>query len=84
MNYKAILFFLGIFSLVVSIFSILNILYTIYFDFFIDLNSYLLTFIISILIGLLFCFIGYKNHQNISLSEQILFILLSFLFLHLY
>ena len=33
MNYKSILFFLGIFSLLVSVLSILNILYTIYFDF---------------------------------------------------
>ena len=47
MNYKGILFFLGIYSLLVSVFSVLNILYSIYFDFIIDLNSYLLTFIIS-------------------------------------
>tara|TARA_Y100000590_G_C15716067_1_gene1011945 strand:- start:1514 stop:2935 length:1422 start_codon:yes stop_codon:yes gene_type:complete len=83
MNYKNIIYFLGVYSFIISAFSILNILYSFYFDFFLGLNSYLLTFIISILIGLLFCFIGYKNHQNISLSEQILFILLSFLFLPL-
>ena len=79
MNYKAILFFLGIFSLVVSIFSILNILYTIYFDFFIDLNSYLITLFISLLIGALFCYIGYKEKKDITLTNQIFFILLSFI-----
>jgi len=47
MNYKSILFFLGIFSLLISLFSVLNILYSIYFDFIIDLNSYLITFLIS-------------------------------------
>ena len=83
MNYKGIIFFLGVFLFIISAFSILNILYSFYFDFFLGLNSYLITFIISILVGSLFCFIGYKNHQNISLSEQIIFILLSFLFLPL-
>ena len=83
MNYKSIIYFLGIYSFIVSAFSILNILYSFYFDFFLGLNSYLITFIISIFIGSIFCFIGYKNHQNISLSGQIIFILLSFLFLPL-
>ena len=47
MNCKSILFFLGINSLIVSFFSILNILYSIYFDFVLDQNSYLVTFIIA-------------------------------------
>ena len=79
MNYKSIFFFLGLFSLIVSLFSILNILYAVYFDFIIDLNSYLITFAISIFIGSLFCFIGKKYSKNISLPEQIIFIVLSFI-----
>ena len=50
MNYKSILFFLGIYSFLVSCFAILNILYSIYFDYILGLNSYLITFIISALI----------------------------------
>ena len=78
MNYKSVLFFLGIYSLLVSFFSILNILYSIYFDFILDLNSYSITFIISLAIGSLFCYIGRHFSKNISLTDQITFIVLSF------
>ena len=78
MNYKGILFFLGIFSLLVSIFSIFNIFYSIYFDFIIGLDSYLITFSISTIIGFLFCYLGRNHNKDISLADQIFFILLSF------
>ncbi len=83
MNYKGILFFLGIYSLFVSFFSILNILYSIYFNFILDLNSYVITLIISLVAGSLFCFVGRGHHKNISLSDQITFIILSFLLIPL-
>ncbi len=79
MNYKGILFFLGIYSLFVSVFSILNILYSIYFNFVLDVNSYIITFIISLILGFLFCFIGKKYQKDISLTDQIAFIILSFI-----
>ena len=83
MNYKSILFFLGIYSLLVSLLSILNILYSIYFDFIIDLNSYLITFLISLTIGSLFCYMGRNFSNTISLTEQIIFIVLSFILIPL-
>ena len=83
MNYKGILFFLGIFSLLVSFFSILNILYSIYFDFIIGLNSYLITFLISLIIGLLFYYIGRNYKKDIALTDQIIFILFSFILIPL-
>ena len=83
MNYKSILFFLGIYSLFVSFFSILNILYSIYFDSTLGLNSYLITLLISFVIGMLFYFVGRQHSKNLSLSEQILFIVLSFIFIPL-
>ena len=79
MNYKAILFFLGIYSLLISLLSVLNILYSIYFDFIIGINSYLLTFFISLSIGILFYYVGRNNTKNIILTDQIIFILLSFI-----
>ena len=81
MNYKSILFFLGIYSLLVSIFSILNIFYSIYFDFAIGLNSYLLTFSISLIFGLLFYYLGYNHSKDISLIDQIISIILIFIFI---
>ena len=83
MNYKGILFFLGINSLFVSFFSFLNILYSIYFDFVLDLNSYIISLVISLVIGIVFCLLGQKYSKNISLSDQILLIILSFAFIPL-
>ena len=79
MNYKAILFFLGIYSLLVSVFSILNILYSIYFDFIIDLDSYLITFLISLIIGSSFYYVGQAHSKDITLTDQIIFVVLSFI-----
>ena len=81
MNYKSILFFLGIFSFLISLFSILNIFYSLYFEFIIGLNSYLLTLFSSLLIGLIFCYIGKNHRKNIALTDQIAFIILSFIFI---
>ena len=78
MNYKGILFFLGIYSLLVSLFSIFNIFYSIYFDFIIGLDSYLITFSISTIIGFLFCNVGRNHNKDITLADQIIFILLCF------
>jgi len=79
MNYKSILFFLGISSLLVSLFSVLNILYSIYFDFIIDLDSYLITFLISLTIGSSFCYVGRNHSKDINLTDQIIFVVLSFI-----
>ena len=78
MNYKGILFFLGVYFIFFSFFSILNILYSFYFDFIIDLNSYLITFVLSLLLGSLFYYIGRNHNKDISLTDQIILILLSF------
>ena len=83
MNYKGILFFFGIYSLFVSFFSILNILYSIYFNFILDLNSYVITLIISSIIGSSFCFVGRGHNKNISPRDQIVLIILSFVFIPL-
>ena len=71
MNYKSILFFLGFNLLFFSIFPFLNIIYSIYFDFLLSINDYILTLVISLSLGLLFLFIGYKNKNDILLTEQI-------------
>ena len=81
MNYKGILFFVGIYSLFVSLFSILNILYSIYLNFILDINSYLISLILSLVIGSLFCFVGRAHNKNISLSDQITLIILGFIFI---
>tara|TARA_Y100000590_G_scaffold453325_1_gene598167 strand:+ start:9919 stop:11340 length:1422 start_codon:yes stop_codon:yes gene_type:complete len=79
MNFRSILFYLGIYSLLVSLFSILNIFYSVYFEFIIGINSYIITFIVSFFLGSIFYLIGRKHSKNINLIDQIIFILLSFI-----
>ena len=83
MNYKGILFYLGIYSLFISFFSFLNILYSIYFNFIIDINAYVISLIVSLFVGSLFCFVGRRYSKNISLSDQIVLIILGFVFMPL-
>ncbi len=79
MNYKSILFFLGIYSLLISLFSVLNIFYSIYFEFIIGINSYLTTLVISFLLGVLFIFIGRNYFRDINLLDQIIFIFIAYI-----
>tara|TARA_B100000029_G_scaffold82915_2_gene73925 strand:- start:5750 stop:7171 length:1422 start_codon:yes stop_codon:yes gene_type:complete len=81
MNYKGISFFLGIYSLFISFFSFLNILYSNYFNFVLDLDSYIVTLVISLIIGCTFCLLGKNNSKNITISDQIILIVLSYIFL---
>ena len=83
MNYKSILFFLGIFSLLVAFFSFLNIIYSVYFNFSLDLTSYVFTLILSLFLGSLFSYIGYKHHKDLSINTQIGFIVISFTYIPL-
>ena len=83
MNFKGILFFLGIYCLFVSFFSFLNILYSIYFNFILGLNIYVISLIISLVVGSLFCLIGRKYSKNITLTDQIVLIILSFMLMPL-
>ena len=83
MNVKGIIFFLGISSLIISFFSFLNILYSIYFNFNLDLNSYIITLTFSLVLGSFFCILGKNNSKNISFNDQIVLIFLCYIFLPL-
>lgn len=79
MNYRGIIFFLGIYSLFISFFCLLNILYSIYFNFFSGISSYLFTLLISLSVGSFFYFVGKGYKKNISSADQVILIVLSFL-----
>lgn len=83
MNYKGIIFFLGLNCLLISLFSILNIAYSIHLNFNIDLKSYIFSLAISSIVGVLFCWFGYKKSKDININEQIILILSTFIFIPL-
>ncbi len=79
MNLRGISYYLGLFCFPIGFLSFFNILYSSYFDYFLNFNSYIVTLITSLLIGFLFYFFGRKSEKKINFYEQILLILLIYL-----
>ena len=74
--------YLSFFFLLVSIFSFFNIIYSYYFNFFLNLNTYYISLISSLLISILF----YKlktNQNKPSIFEKILTVILGYILLPL-
>ena len=74
--------YLSFFFALVSIFSFFNIIYSYYFNFFLNLNTYYISLISSLLIGILF----YKIKTNLnkpSIFEKILTVILGYILLPL-
>ena len=79
MNLRGISYYLGLFCIPIGFLSFFNILYSSYFDYFLNFNSYIITLITSLIIGFLFYFFGRKSEKKINFYEQILLILLIYL-----
>ena len=76
MNYKAIIFYLSLFIFPLSGLAFLNILYSTYFDFFLSIQSYTITFFLSLIIGFFFYIYGKNSVKKITFYEQLLLIIL--------
>ena len=70
--------YLGIFSLFVSVLSFLNIIYCYYFNLYLNINSFIFIFIVSLLLGLII-FFKKKNFKKVSIYEKILTVLLGYI-----
>ena len=79
MNFKRISYYLGLFCFPVSILSFINILYSSYFDYFLSINSYVITLIVSFITGLTLVFVGKNSEKKINFIEQLLLIILVYL-----
>ena len=79
MNFKRISYFLGLFCFPISILAFINILYSSYFDYFLSINSYVTTLIVSFTIGSGLLFLGKKSEKRINFIEQLLLIILVYL-----
>ena len=79
MNYKAILFYLSLFIFPLSGLSLLNILYSTYFDYFLSIESYTITFLITLIVGSFFYFFGRSSIKKINFYEQLFLIFLVYI-----
>ncbi len=70
--------YLSFFFLLVSIFSFLNIIYSYYFNFYLNLNTYYISLAVSAIVGIIFFKIRYTEKKP-SIFEKILTVLLGYL-----
>ena len=79
MNFKAVSYYLGLFCFPISILSFINILYSSYFDYFLSIDSYFTTLIISLFLGIGLIFMGKEAEKKINFFEQIILIILVYI-----
>ena len=84
MNYKRISYYLGLFCFPVSVLAFVNILYSSYFDYFLSINSYIITLVVSFFVGLVLLIIGNKSEKKINFIEQLLLIILVYLLISIF
>ena len=80
MNFKSISFYLSLFCFPISILAFINILYASYFDYFLSINSYFITLIVSLILGFLFYFFGKSGTKKINFIDQLILIILVYFF----
>jgi trk system potassium uptake protein TrkH len=83
MNFKGISYYLGLSCYPTCVLSFFNILYSSYFDHYLNLDSYLLTLFISFLFALIFYFISRDAEKNIKFYDQLFLIFLVYFFVSL-
>jgi trk system potassium uptake protein TrkH len=83
MNFKGVSYYLGLSCWPVSILSFVNILYSSYFDHYLNLDSYLLTLSLSSFFAIFFYFVSKNAEKNIKFHEQLFLIFIVYFFISL-
>ena len=84
MNIKGIIYYLGFLCFPISILAFINILYASYFDYFLSLDSYFTTLLISLITGMGFIFISKKSKKKINFIEQLILVIFSYILVSLF
>ena len=75
MNFKRISYYLGLFCFPISILAFINILYSSYFDYFLSINSYITTLIVSLVLACGLYLFGKNAERKISYINQLILII---------
>ncbi len=81
MNYKGIVFYLGLLCFPISILAFINILYSSYFDYFLNISSYITTLLISFLVGIILLFISKNSSKRLFFIDQLILIISTYFLL---
>ena len=73
--------YFGIFFLIISFFSFFNIIYSYYFNLLSNLDNYILTFILTLIGGVLLIIFKKYKYEKINLFERILIVFIGYLIL---
>jgi trk system potassium uptake protein TrkH len=84
MNLKAISHYLGLFCFPISILAFINILYSSYFDYFLSIDSYLITLILSLIVGASLLFFSKNYEKRIIFIDQLILIILVYFLISLF
>ncbi|MAV56762.1 MAG: potassium transporter Trk [Candidatus Pelagibacter sp.] len=84
MKIKSCLYFLGLSCFPISLMSLINIFYSFYFDYLLNIKSYLLVLLLSSILGLFLFKIGKKESSNINFFDQLFLILLIYLLMSIF
>ena len=79
MNLRGIGYYLGLFCFPISILAFINILYSSHFDYFLNVDSYILVLFSSATLGLSLFFIGKNSTKRINFFDQLYLIILTYL-----
>jgi len=78
MNFKSISFYLSLFCFPISFLAFINILYASYFDYFLSIDTYFTTLVISLFLGISLLYYGKKHQKNINFIEQLILIICTY------
>ncbi len=79
MNYKSISFYLGLFCFPISLLAFVNILFSSYFNYFLSIEAYFITLIVSFIFGCGLYFLGKDSKKKIEFVDQLILIILVYL-----
>ena len=83
MNLRGVSYYLGLSCYPITFLSFLNILYSSYFDHYLNLDSYLITLAISFLLGISLYLFSKNSDRNIKFYEKLVLIFLVYLLVSL-
>jgi trk system potassium uptake protein TrkH len=83
MNFRGISYYLGLSCYPVTFLSFFNILYSSYFDHYLNLDSYILTLTVSFILGLGLYFFSKNSEKNIKFYEKLILISLVYFLISL-
>ncbi len=83
MNFRGISFYLSLFCFPISFLAFVNILYASYFDFYLSIETYFITLIISLFIGIGLIYFGKDSQKKINFIEQLVLIIFTYILVSL-